>query len=143
MRDFSDLIKTLHSRLTSDPDGSLARVLRHQYRVVLVDEFQDTDRMQWDIFRILFGQDKDHNLFLIGDPKQSIYGFRGADLSVYFKACESIAREDRFSLGTNFRSRRAVVEGCNFLFHRLFSLPVKGSRPVPFQPVEAAGVKGG
>ncbi len=142
MRDFPDLIKTLHNSLTEDPDGPLARILRQQYRVVLVDEFQDTDRMQWDIFRTLFGRDKDHNLFLIGDPKQSIYGFRGADLSVYFEACDSISEENRFSLGTNFRSRAEVVQGCNYLFQRLFSLPVKGSLPIPFQPVEAAGLKG-
>ena len=142
LRDFSDLIRGLHDILTEEPDGPLAATLRNQYKVVLVDEFQDTDRQQWDIFRILFGQDADHNYFLIGDPKQSIYGFRGADLTVYFQACDSVAEEQRFSLGTNYRSRRAVVAGCNYLFERLFALPSIGSRSVPFQAVDAAGVKG-
>ena len=142
MRDFSDLIKVLHTSLLKETDGPLAMILRSQYKVVLVDEFQDTDRMQWDIFQTLFGRDKDHNYFLIGDPKQSIYGFRGANLSVYFEACNSIAEEQRFSLGTNYRSRQAVVEGCNYLFDRLFSLSVKGSQAVPFQPVRSGGGKG-
>lgn len=141
MRDFSDLIRVLHENLTSDADGPLALTLRQKYRVALVDEFQDTDRMQWDIFRILFDRE-DHNYFLIGDPKQSIYGFRGADLSVYFEACETVKTEHRYSLGTNYRSRKELVESCNYLFERLFSLPARGNRPVPFQPVVAAGKKG-
>ena len=142
MRDFSDLIRILHDILIAEPDGGLARALRRQYQVVLVDEFQDTDRMQWDIFHTLFGRDEDHNYFLIGDPKQSIYGFRGADLSVYFQACETVDERRRYSLGTNYRSRKALVDSCNYLFSRLFALPVEGSRSIPFQEAASGTVKG-
>ncbi|QEN09352.1 hypothetical protein EXM22_15710 [Oceanispirochaeta crateris] len=135
-RDFSDLIRVLSDLLEEAPDGPLARAIRRQYRVVLVDEFQDTDRRQWSIFQTLFDR-PDHNFFLIGDPKQSIYGFRGADLTVYFNACDSVDEERRYSLSTNYRSRRSLVEACNFLFSRLFALKVPGFREVPFEEVDA------
>ncbi len=136
-RDFSDLIRLLSENLEREPDGPLARILRHQYRTVLVDEFQDTDRRQWSIFKTLFGRDNDHNFFLIGDPKQSIYGFRGTDLNVYFDACETVPEERRYSLAVNYRSRPEVVGVCNHIFSRLFSLKSEGFRPVPFEDVDA------
>ncbi|MDC7232569.1 MAG: UvrD-helicase domain-containing protein [Spirochaetales bacterium] len=135
-RDFSDLIRVLSDLLEKEPDGPLASVLRQQYRVVLVDEFQDTDKRQWSIFQTLFDR-PDHNYFLIGDPKQSIYGFRGADLTVYFDACGSVDPANRYSLGTNYRSRKDMVEACNYLFSRLFSLEVPGFRQVPFEEAGA------
>ncbi len=135
-RDFSDLIRVLSDLLEEAPEGPLAKVLRRQYRVVLVDEFQDTDRRQWSIFQTLFDR-PDHNFFLIGDPKQSIYGFRGADLTVYFEACDTVPKDQRFSLTTNYRSRPPLVEACNFLFSRLFALNVPGFRAVPFESVTA------
>lgn len=135
-RDFSDLIRVLSDILEKEPDGPLATVLRKQYQVVLVDEFQDTDRRQWSIFRTVFDS-PGHNYFLIGDPKQSIYGFRGADLTVYFEACETVAEENRYSLGINYRSRKEMVAACNTIFSRLFALEVPGFSPVPFEEVGA------
>ena len=67
-------------------DGqSLRDTLRNSIDAALIDEFQDTDPVQFKIFSRLFGQKRDHWLFLIGDPKQSIYRFRGADLEAYFE----------------------------------------------------------
>ncbi|MBF9018496.1 MULTISPECIES: UvrD-helicase domain-containing protein [unclassified Oceanispirochaeta] len=139
-RDFSDLIRVLSDILEKEPDGALASVLRQQYKVVLVDEFQDTDSRQWSIFKTLFDR-PGHNYFLIGDPKQSIYGFRGADLTVYFEACKTVAEENRFSLGTNYRSRKDMVAACNLFFSRLFALEVPGFAPVPFEEVGAGNDK--
>jgi len=139
-RDFSDLISVLSELLEQEPDGPLASVLKRQYRVVLVDEFQDTDLKQWTIFKTLFDT-PGHNYFLIGDPKQSIYGFRGADLTVYFDACETVEPENRYSLGTNYRSRRSMVEACNFIFSRLFSLKVQGFHPLPFEEAASGNDK--
>ena len=136
-RDFSDLIRLLADNLEKEPDGALARVLRNRYRTVLVDEFQDTDRRQWSIFQSLFGRDSEHNFFLIGDPKQSIYGFRGTDLNVYFDACDSVAEDQRFSLSVNYRSRAEIVGVCNYIFSRLFSLESEGFRQVPFEEVSS------
>ena len=86
----------------------------------MIDEFQDTDGRQWDIFRHLFG-DSGRPRFLIGDPKQSIYGFRGADLEVYLAARQDVTADRRFLLTTNYRSVPEVVLGGNRLFRGLLS----------------------
>ncbi len=133
-RDFDDLINVLAGLLKKEPQGPLAQALRQDYQTLLVDEFQDTDSRQWSIFQTLFDA-PGHNYFLIGDPKQSIYGFRGADLSVYFSACARIPQENHYSLRTNYRSGKALVEGCNSIFAPLFRLPSEGSNPIPFEAV--------
>ena len=84
---FDDLTRHFAERL-STPQGVDAMVdtVGRRFKVILVDEFQDTDAHQWTIFSSLFGQNADGKrpyLFLIGDPKQAIYGFRGADIRVY------------------------------------------------------------
>ncbi|MDC7240997.1 MAG: UvrD-helicase domain-containing protein, partial [Spirochaetales bacterium] len=138
--DFSDLIGTLADLLKKDPEGPLSQVLRNQYKVVLVDEFQDTDSRQWSIFKTLFDC-PEHNYFLIGDPKQSIYGFRGADLEVYFDACSTVDDQNSYSLSTNYRSRSELVEACNTIFGRVFSYELDGFTRVPFDPVESGNEK--
>ncbi len=134
--DFSDLIGILADLLEKDRKGPLVEVLRSQYQVVLVDEFQDTDKKQWSIFSTLFDS-PGHNYFLIGDPKQSIYGFRGADLEVYKEACSSVSDENSYSLSTNYRSRKELVEACNLIFDRVFSYKIDGCTDVSFTPVES------
>jgi exodeoxyribonuclease V beta subunit len=104
--DFDDLLVHLRDALTHPDTGPDAQArIRSRYSVVLVDEFQDTDPVQWDILRTAF---HGHcTLVLIGDPKQAIYGFRGADVATYLLATDSADR--RATLGTNWRSDAPLV----------------------------------
>src|SRR5690606_12519510 len=89
--------------------------LRAQYRVALVDEFQDTDPRQWRIFERVFGADSgEPALFVIGDPKQAIYGFRGGDVETYL-AARAVA-EQAPPLSRNFRSRPSVLAAVDALY---------------------------
>ena len=102
--------------------------IKNFYSAVLVDEFQDTDPIQWDIIKLLFlDQTKPiASLFLIGDPKQAIYGFRNADIYTYKNAQNNFLASNIFSLKTNYRSTPQLVSVINFLFSRdenLFYLP--------------------
>ena len=100
--------------------------LRMRYRIVLVDEFQDTDNKQWDIFRLLFsckvGKIGGVNpaqgcLIVVGDPKQAIYGFRGADIKTYLKAKQEIETQgQKFQLKKMFRSTKEMVKAFNTIF---------------------------
>lgn len=140
--DFNDLIAQLHQGLCSDGPTFRAELLqevRKRYRTVLIDEFQDTDQRQWDIFSTLFGKDRAHNFFLVGDPKQSIYRFRGADLEVYYRACNSDLVDHRFTLGKNFRSESSLVEAVNRIFSAVFApeLHCGGTEEIRFYPAQA------
>ena len=87
-------------------------MLRRQYRAALIDEFQDTDPLQYEIFRRVFAGPESH-LFLIGDPKQAIYGFRGADIFTYLKA--SRQADQAYTLKENWRSESGLVRAVNTL----------------------------
>jgi len=113
-RSFSDLLVALHDALMADDAAPLIEALRTSFGAALVDEFQDTDPIQYAIFDRLFG-DESHPLFLIGDPKQAIYGFRGADIFAYLRAAED-ARSERHTLTTNWRSDPALLRGVATLF---------------------------
>ncbi|MDE3055172.1 MAG: UvrD-helicase domain-containing protein [Verrucomicrobiota bacterium] len=111
--------------------------LEQKYSAVIIDEFQDTDAVQWRIVERLFLKNPLKALYLVGDPKQSIYRFRNADLSTYFKARDSLGEEALFSLNTNYRSSPRLIEGLNALFVREWlSLPEQG-RLLPSPPVKA------
>ncbi len=98
------------------PDGAaLAQRLRERYDIALVDEFQDTDPQQWEVFKRIFLR-ADRRLVIIGDPKQAIYGFRGGDLPTYQAACRSIlAGAAPKRLEQNFRSTPAVIAAYNHI----------------------------
>ncbi len=116
VENFSDQIMALDpnsSILNSHSKNLLLHKLRKRYKAVLVDEFQDTDPIQWRIINKAFGESKKHLLVLVGDPKQSIYKFRGGDLETYLKAKEIVDRTD--SLLTNFRSTPELLDGLNTL----------------------------
>ncbi len=114
--DFNDLIDHLSERLAEDKSARLVNLLRNQYPVALVDEFQDTDSKQYTILDALYPQsDSWHALFMIGDPKQAIYSFRGGDIYAYLKARRQA--DFRWHMATNWRSLGAVVEGYNRLFY--------------------------
>ena len=142
---FADMLQRLDAAL-AQPElcEQLAQRLRAQFPVALIDEFQDTSPLQYRLFdRIYRTRENDPHtaLLLIGDPKQSIYAFRGADIQSYLAARR--ATEGRHHvLGTNFRSTQAVVDVVN----RWFEIPrdAFGYRdgahdPLPFQPVSAQG----
>ncbi len=104
---FSDLINLVFNAV------SYGNLRNNTFQALLVDEFQDTDFLQVYIFEHLF---KDKTSFYIGDPKQSIYGFRNADLSAYFYATRSIDAAHRFSLDVCYRSTRGLIEAFNKIF---------------------------
>lgn len=111
---YDDLLVKLRDAL-SGPDGlSVARRLQRTYRLVVVDEFQDTDTVQWDIMRMAFGTGHT-SLVLIGDPKQAIYSFRGADVHAYLAARDA-ATVPVERLAINWRSDAGLLRGLDAVF---------------------------
>lgn len=135
---FDDLLLQLRTALFDHKYGdSLAKSMRQKYPLALVDEFQDTDPNQYDIFRRIYKQnDESCALFMIGDPKQSIYSFRGADVFSYIRAKKDADENKVFGLGRNFRSTPGLIAGINELF---------GQHPNPFilEDIPFEGVKPG
>jgi exodeoxyribonuclease V beta subunit len=153
---FADMLHRLRDALEGPNGDALRRRVVGQFPVALVDEFQDTSPDQYRIFSLLYrvaDNDPALGLFLIGDPKQSIYGFRGADIHSYLAARR--ATEGRhYKLGTNFRSTAAIVEAVNRLFlhaegygdHKgyaagAFRFRNENGNPLPFEAVDANGRK--
>jgi len=146
---YDDLIERVATALDGPRRQALVAALRAQYRVALVDEFQDTDERQWRIFARVFGDSDDVRalgetpaLFLIGDPKQAIYGFRGGDVATYLLARRAAAEAPR--LAHNFRSRPAVLRAVRALYdgaaasgQDAFAHP-----DIRFEPVEPGGKRG-
>jgi exodeoxyribonuclease V beta subunit len=111
---FDDLLTRLDHALADPERGpAIARWLRARFDIALVDEFQDTDLVQWDIMRRAFGSGGS-TLVLIGDPKQAIYAFRGADVFSYLGAAG--AASTRATLGTNWRSDQGLIDAYDALF---------------------------
>ncbi|MEO4012622.1 exodeoxyribonuclease V subunit beta [Pseudomonas rossensis] len=150
---FDDMLLRLDAALQSDGGERLATLIREQFPVALIDEFQDTDPVQYRIFESIY-RIEDNNpecgLFLIGDPKQAIYAFRGADIYTYLRARQATAGR-LHTLGTNFRSSHGMVRAVNHVFERAESRELgrgaflfrekNGENPVPFLPVESQGRK--
>jgi len=110
---FDDLLSRLRLALRGPGGSALAGSLRQQYRAALIDEFQDTDPVQYEIFTTAFDH-PDSLLYLIGDPKQAIYSFRGADIFAYIRAVRDIA--SRFTLLDNWRSVPGLITAVNTIF---------------------------
>lgn len=125
-----DLLTRVHAAQIAPGGELLSENLATRWPVALIDEFQDTDDMQWDIFSHIY-RGRGQGLFLIGDPKQAIYQFRGADVFTYINAKREI--DSRFSLDTNWRSRPPVIEAVNALFDQpaIFD----NDDDIPFEPV--------
>lgn len=129
--DFNDMIDQV-AKGVRNPD--LVARLQARYKAALIDEFQDTDGRQWEIFRRLF-HGPDHRLILVGDPKQAIYDFRGGDLPTYLRAKAEIldAGGKRLALQQNFRSSEALVQAVNAVLAPeggFFSAPNEYPEPV-------------
>ncbi|HHQ4930735.1 TPA: exodeoxyribonuclease V subunit beta [Aeromonas hydrophila] len=133
---FDDLLKDLDGALGSGLGERLCERIRATYRVAMIDEFQDTDPQQYRIFHRLYGGHTDTALLMIGDPKQAIYGFRGADIFTYIQARRNVSAH--YTLGRNWRSSRALVAAVNGLFERAKD-PFIYEADIPFLPVEAQG----
>ena len=153
---FADMLDRLNAALKGENGAALRKRITDQYPIALVDEFQDTAPNQYEIFNQLYrvtDNDPECGLFLIGDPKQSIYGFRGADIHSYLSARR--ATEGRhYQLGTNYRSTKGVVRAVNQLFLYAeggaaeggfprgafrFRDIVSRENPLPFDAVDAKG----
>ena len=146
---FADMLERLKTALEGENGAQLRARITAQYPVAMVDEFQDTSPDQYAIFNLLYRvgeNERDHGLFLIGDPKQSIYGFRGADINSYLAARASTAGR-HYQLGTNYRSTAAVVAAVNQLFLHAehgfaagaFKFRQGEVNPLPFEAVMAHG----
>ena len=130
---FDDLLTRLQDILASPVTGpSAAARLRSRYRIVLVDEFQDTDPVQWEVLRLAFHGAA--TLVLIGDPKQAIYAFRGADVQAYLRAAELADRQA--TLAQNWRSDPDLLHGLAALFRGA----ALGDPRIVVGPVSAAHV---
>ncbi|MCL5042363.1 MAG: exodeoxyribonuclease V subunit beta [Gammaproteobacteria bacterium] len=148
---FDDMLKRLDAALQGPNGARLAEVIRGQFPVAMIDEFQDTDPLQYRIFNAVYqvaANDPDTALLLIGDPKQAIYSFRGADIHTYLKARRDTADRHE-NLETNYRSSQFMVAAVNRVFSLAEANNPKGAfhfrqgadNPMPFQPVLAQGRK--
>lgn len=156
---FDDMLSRLDDALHGENGDRLSEVIRHQFPVAMIDEFQDTDPQQYRIFDRIYqltepaaADTPATGLFLIGDPKQAIYAFRGADIHTYLRARLATAGRHE-SLDTNFRSSQAMVSAVNRLFllaeQRQSAEEAAGQgaflfrdgvdNPLPFMPVQAQG----
>jgi exodeoxyribonuclease V beta subunit len=145
---FADMLDRLGSALHGPHGARLRERILTQYPVALIDEFQDTSPLQYDIFDQIYRShenSRERALLLIGDPKQSIYGFRGADIYSYLRARK--ATEGRhYVLGTNYRSTTALVKAVNHCFLQAeqkppaaFRFASEAGNPLPFVEVAAQG----
>ena len=140
-RQFDDLLLDVFHALQENRThaAALSQAMARQWRVALIDEFQDTDPLQYDIFRRAFATESDTQKaactpawFMVGDPKQAIYSFRGADIFAYLAAAETA--EHRYTLTTNHRSHARLINSIGALFARdkPFALD-----HLPYEPVSA------
>ncbi len=113
-----DIIQLINSKLNEPLSAKILRAaLTQQFPLCMVDEFQDTDPDQFRVFDRLYQDTKQLGLFAIGDPKQSIYAFRGADIFSYLDVKSNIEPNNIHSLDINFRSKQGVMDGVNALFN--------------------------
>jgi len=141
--DYDDMLAWVWDALEGPAGVALAAILRQRFRFGLVDEFQDTDDLQWQIFRRIFVAGNDGNrLFVVGDPKQAIYAFRGADVHSYLCARKELrdAGAPRIPIDHNFRSTAPLLAACNLILDQkavspffngtiAYDDPVKCGRP--------------
>ncbi len=125
---YDDLLSQLADAL-EPADGAARRRMQHRWKFVLIDEFQDTDPVQWQVFRRAFGEST--RMVLIGDPKQAIYAFRGGDIVTYLQASETATTTQ--TLGVNWRSDRPLLRS----IHAVLQGAQLGEERIVVHPVEA------
>jgi len=132
---FDDLLTQLSVAIDMDEQSLLVNRIRELYPIAMIDEFQDTDPLQYSIFSRIYVEHPQSGLFMIGDPKQAIYGFRGADIFTYIKARKQVSAH--YTLGTNWRSSADVVGAVNQVFETPDSAFIY-DQDIPFLPVKAS-----
>ena len=133
---FDDMLQNLHEALEGAGGEALAERIATRFPLALVDEFQDTDPRQFAIFSLIYADRKESGLIMIGDPKQAIYRFRGADVFTYMRARGQCEKRDRiFSLAKNFRTTGALIGSVNALFGKA-KQPAFLYEQIPFVAVE-------
>lgn len=133
---FDDLLLLLEESLSSKNGDALAAAIRRQYPAALIDEFQDTDPVQYAIFSSVYNSEAEALLYIIGDPKQAIYSFRGADIFTYKKAISEIGSGR--SLEFNYRSDPGLIAAVNAVFKGREN--VFCDEDISFSPVKAAKI---
>lgn len=113
---FDDMIRYVRETILTNT--AFKSNLQKKYKRAIIDEFQDTNQKQFDIFKSIFMSDDDHRIIVVGDPKQSIYSFQGADVNVYLDAVKAIVNGggEFCVLNKNYRSTKGMVSSCNKLF---------------------------
>ena len=128
---FDDMLVRLQTALNdANTADRLRHALRTRYQVALIDEFQDTDPVQYDIFNVLFGEEK--SLFLVGDPKQAIYSFRGGDIFTYCAAKKAVDANRCYSLDRNYRSQAPLIAAVNSIFRNRKDKSLFGRTDIPY-----------
>ena len=138
---FDDLLTHLEQAIHRPGNDQLAQMIRQQFPVALVDEFQDTDPVQYSTLGTIYLDQPDTGFFMIGDPKQAIYAFRGADIHTYLLARKDAA-ERLYTLDTNYRSAGEMVAAVNYFFGLATAHeqgPFLFYDEIPFTPVKARG----
>ena len=142
---FDDLLTRLDDALQNSVDNHLAQQIKSTYPIALIDEFQDTDPVQYRIFQTIYKPDetlleidKGAGLFMIGDPKQAIYSFRGADIFTYMQARQNVSAH--YSLDYNYRSSPQMIDAANAFFNYC-PAPFIYNDDIPFIAVQAPKIK--
>jgi len=136
---FQDQLSLLYEALQGPSAKALGEQLRGRFPVAMIDEFQDTDAIQFGIFKSIYFEQEITSLTMIGDPKQAIYSFRGGDIYTYIKAKQE-SSVSHYSLLTNWRSEVRLVEAVNHIFrHR--SAPFIYAESIPYLTVAPALAK--
>ncbi|MDX1718697.1 MAG: UvrD-helicase domain-containing protein [Salegentibacter mishustinae] len=133
---YDELILRMHDEVVVQKNIGFQQKLREKYEAVFIDEFQDTDKLQYEIYNELFSENK--IIFYIGDPKQSIYGWRKADLNTYFAARKDVNR--KFQMNRNFRSSQSYIDDINNFFlgpPNPFETEADGENHINYIAVEA------
>ncbi|MCP3866583.1 MAG: exodeoxyribonuclease V subunit beta [Gammaproteobacteria bacterium] len=135
---FDDLLRRLDQALAGEGGDALADLMVQRFPVAMIDEFQDTDPQQFRIFQKVYIDQPDGGLFLIGDPKQAVYAFRGADIFTYMQARDLSDRVgNQYTLGINWRSGSRLIEAINQLFSSSEN-PFIYAPHIRFHPVSSA-----
>jgi len=133
---FDEILRQMREAIERE---SFSEKIRQKFEAVIIDEFQDTDPLQWEIFRELFLKraKRPRAFYLVGDPKQSIYRFRKADIYTYFEAREQFGPSAQFCLDTNYRSSSSMIDALNSLFDRNWLALPKLGQMIPSPAVKS------
>ncbi len=142
--DFDDLLTHLNEALQHPGNERLAEIIAGQYPVAMIDEFQDTDPVQYAAFSRIYSRRPQTALLMIGDPKQAIYAFRGADIHTYLRARRDTG-DKPYTLDVNYRATEELVKSVNQMFASATPYPEGPflfKDRIPFEPVSAKGPQG-